>query len=111
MAYMTERIESGEPFMAARFGATEIKALLYVLLPWPFGQLFRKWGLHDMENNSGFFPANRKTLKRFANLMLDGIDRLDVLASWRIEELYFRKRLAHTYKMSLGCMGPICPPH
>lgn len=110
MAYMTERIESGEPLMAARFGAVEIKAMLYVMLPWPFCRAFRKWALHDMEVNAGFFPLTKEYLRRFTKLMLDGIDKLDVLASWRIEELYFRKRLAHTYKMSLGCMGPIIPP-
>lgn len=110
MAYMTERIESGEPLMAARFGAVEIKAMLYVMLPWPFCRAFRKWALHDMEVNAGFFPLTKEYLRRFTKLMLDGVDKLDVLASWRIEELYFRKRLDHTYKMSLGCMGPIIPP-
>lgn len=92
--------------MAARFGAVEIKAMLYVLLPWPLRLAFRKWALHDMEYNAGFFPLTYPPLKRFANLMLSSIESLDVLASWRIEEVYFRKRLAHTYKMSLGCMGP-----
>ena len=110
MVYMTERIESGEPLMVARFGAVEIKAMLYVMLPWPLCQAFRKWALKDMEVNAGFFPLTKEYLKRFTNLMLDGIDKLDILASWRIEELFLRKRLAHTYKMSLGCMGPILPP-
>ena len=110
MAYMNERIESGEPFMAARFGAVEIKAMLFVLLPWPIRCAFKKWALHDMEMNAGFFPVSQESLKKFTKIMLDGIDKLDVLASWRIEEVYFHKRLAHAYKMSLGCMGPILPP-
>lgn len=110
-ARLTRLILRGRPFMAARFGAVEIKAMLYSLLPWPLGKVFRKWAVHDMNMNAGFFPANDETLRRFARLMLESMKELDVLASWRPEEIYFKKRLSHAYKIPLGTVGgPGLPP-
>lgn len=68
--HLTQLILQGGSFMAARFGATEIKAMLYSLLPCPINLVFRERALCKMELWSGFFSANDKTLRRFADLML-----------------------------------------
>lgn len=109
--HLTHLIQSGKPIMVARFGAVEIKAMLYSLLPWPFGKMFRKWAVHDMEMNAGFFPINKTNLRRFAELMLNAATQCDVLASWRPEEIYFKKCLSHAYKSPLSLVGgPSLPP-
>lgn len=108
---LTQLLLSNRPFMAARFGAVEIKAMLYTLFPWPFRNAFRRWAFHDMNMNAGFFPANDETLRRFTHLMLQSMERLDVLASWRPEEIYFKRRLRQAYKIPLGTLGgPGLPP-
>ena len=41
-----------------------------------------------MRNNAGFFPVNDDSLKRFAKLMLQDMKEVDILASWRPEEIF-----------------------
>lgn len=104
---LTELIVSEKPFMAARFGSVEVKAMLYSLLPRPLGKAFRKWATEYMRMNAGFFPTDDKSLRRFAELMLESMAELDVLAVWRLEELYFRKELRGVYKIPLNVIsGP-----
>ncbi len=54
-----------------------------------------------MPNNAGFFPINDVSLKKFAKLMLADSNEIDVLASWRIEELFFYNKLKKVNKIGL----------
>jgi len=107
---MSELIGSNTPFMVARFGAVEIKAILYSVLPPPINICLHKWAFHDMNINAGFFPVCKSSLKQFAELMLADMSQLDVLASWRPEELFFKKELDGVYRISLGDLQPTSNP-
>ncbi|MEY8687851.1 hypothetical protein AB9N12_17630 [Bacteroides sp. AN502(2024)] len=106
--YMQQKIQSDTPLMVARFGAVEIKAVLYVILPPPLSYLLRKYTYKCMRNNAGFFPVDEGSLKQFAKLMLQDMKEVDILASWRPEEFFFRKRLHNAFKISLSDLWPSC---
>lgn len=60
-----------------------------------------------MHNNAGFFPVNKKSCKEFAKLMIDSMSELDLLASWRPEELLFAEQLKGIHRMDIGSLSPI----
>lgn len=92
-------------FAVARFGAVEIKAIIYGLLPWPLCLLLQPYVFRHIGNNSGFFPVERKQLRRFARLMLDSMHNVDVLVTWRPEEFFFRRQLRHCKFFKRSTMG------
>lgn len=104
--YVQNKIQSDSPLMVARFGAVEIKAVLYAISPPPFCKILRKYTYKCMRNNAGFFPINDDSLKRFAKLMLQDMKEVDILASWRPEEYFFRKQLHDAFKISLADLWP-----
>lgn len=99
-------IESNKPLMVARFGATEIKGILYKFLPYPLGFLCKKHSYKYMSVYSGFFPLNDTMFVRFKDLMLASISQLNLLASWRPEEILFRKHLKNVVKIPLAVLDP-----
>lgn len=99
------RLKNTEPFALARFGAVEIKAVIYGLLPWPLCLLLQPYVFKHIGNNAGFFPVERKSLQRFARLMVDAMNDVDILVSWRPEEFFFRKHLAHCVFIKRSTMG------
>lgn len=99
------RLNGSEPFAVARFGAVEIKAVVYGLLPWPLCLPLQPYVFKHIGNNAGFFPVSRKSLKQFARLMLESMRSVDVLVSWRPEELFFRRRLRHCLFFKRSTMG------
>lgn len=103
---LAELIERGNPLMIARFGAVEIKALLYERSPLLFSFL-KGYTYNHMENNAGFFPVNKTMLARYAEIMNSAIAELDVLASWRPEEWFYKHELKGCRKIPLGALGPI----
>lgn len=107
---IAERIKEGKPLMLARFGAVEIKAVVYSILPPPVDWILRSYVYRCMPRNAGFFPANDKAFKEFARLMLDAMADVDILASWRPEELLFKRRLAHCYNIFLREVVPYDKP-
>ena len=96
---LADLIERGNPLMIARFGAVEIKALLYERSPLLFSFL-KGYTYNHMENNAGFFPVNKTMLARYAEIMNSAIAELDVLASWRPEELFYKHELKGCRKNS-----------
>jgi hypothetical protein len=60
-----------------------------------------------MHNNAGFFPVDKQNMKRFATLMKNSMGQLDILASWRPEELLFAKELKGIPRMQIGSLSPI----
>ena len=102
---LMREIGGGKPLMVARFGAVEIKALIYKVssLLSPF---LKTYTYNHIGNNAGFFPVNETMLKKYAYRMLQDIEALDILASWRPEELYFYNKLKKCKRVSLGDLGP-----
>ena len=101
-----EKILSGGPFMAARFGSTEIKAILYPSLPNIFKIFLKKRILRRMFTLSGFFPSTEENIIKFSNLSVNDIKNLDVLGSWRIEEFFYKKELRNVNIVQLACLEP-----
>ena len=81
-----EFIKNNKPFMIARLGATEAKAVIYPTLNWFLKKIFKKIIFDRMFKWSGFFPVNEESIIKFSNIYKDDLKLIDVLASWRIEE-------------------------
>ncbi len=99
-------LESDEPLMIARFGAVEIKAVLYGILPPPINICLENYVYSHMGQNAGFFPVNSTMLERFKDLMLHDMADVDILASWRPEEIFFKKRMPDVYRIGLMDLQP-----
>jgi hypothetical protein len=102
--YIGKSINTQEPFLVARFGSVELtilkkyhkmktfsyieKAISFLLTgEWSYG--WRGSSLQKFENNAGFFPVNSNNLDRFAEIMIDSMPNVDLLASWLPGEAYF----------------------
>jgi hypothetical protein len=83
---LRNEIELKKPSMVARFGSTEIKAVLLPRMPSLAQPFFRKRVFTSMHDLSGFFPLTNQAIIKFSDLMLEDMKQLDILGSWRIEE-------------------------
>lgn len=97
---------STQPVMIARFGSTEIKAILYPFIPSFFKPLVKNKIFDDMNINSGFFPVNEKSILKFSNLMIEDMKFLDILGSWRIEERFLEKFYSKAKRVKLNNLEP-----
>ena len=85
--FIAERIRSGEPFMAGRFGNTELTVMALVLKRRLFGntkevqQEFDYW-FSRMCEGAGFFPESPKLAEKFTDLMVESVKEVDLLAAW-----------------------------
>ena len=100
-------LASNEPSMIARFGAVEIKAMLYAILPPPVNICFKTYTYTNFGRNAGFFPIDNKHLKKYGQRMLMDMRELTTLASWRPEEILLRKKLTDIPRIKLGEIGPV----
>lgn len=82
-------LESDKPCMISRFGSTELQTLCYIKF-YPFSRLLKKRTFYNIQYASGFFPVTHMNLKRFYQLYKEDVRDLDLLVSWRIEELLIR---------------------
>lgn len=89
--WIKQMIESGEPFMAARFGAFEL------LNMWTY-----EFNINDKKkakrfnylcNNAGFFPKNIDLLKKYTEIMIESCKEVDLQAIWfhKFEDYYINK--------------------
>ena len=99
-------LESPKPCMIARFGSTELKAVLYPKLPFYLRFLLKNRIFYNMNILSGFFPINNNSIRLFSNLMIEDIKLLDILGSWRFEEFFLRKHLHYTTSLHLTTLEP-----
>jgi hypothetical protein len=87
--YIYDKIIEGKPFMASRFGNTELQTVV--------GYLKIKYKGHSNEDDeyldkwytrlgkdSGFFPVDYKYLEKFSNMILDSASNTDLLAMWHL---------------------------
>lgn len=110
-AAIRELLESNSPAMTARFGSTEIKAVLWPRLPWGVKRLAERRVFSNMNVASGFFPPSREAIQRFAALMYEDMRQLDVLGSWRAEEYWLRRHLEPVTRVPLTALEPYLSPH
>jgi hypothetical protein len=99
-------IQNNKPSMIARFGSTEIKALLFPRLPWIFQPLLRNRVFSRMRDLSGFFPLSNESIEKFSNLMFEDMKLLDILGSWRIEERLLLKNFPDAKRIELRGLEP-----
>lgn len=92
-------IESSEPIMIGRFGATELlsTAVFDFNIFWKYNAV-----LKQMREYSGFFPSEISYAKKFADLMHASMREADVMAVWNLdmEEYYIKKYMHKDMKMS-----------
>lgn len=103
---LKQAIIQGRPMMCARFGAIEIKAVLYATLHYPFSLLLKQYTFAHLGNNAGFFPITRDNIVKFSRLMKGDFNYLDFLASWRPEEIFFKNLLKNAIKIPLLTLDP-----
>lgn len=80
---LKKKIEEGKPFVVARFGDTELRAVVcYLNRKFLKKKAYPQYLKKAISKNAGFFPANDDTIDNFAKLMLKSCKKVDVLAVW-----------------------------
>jgi len=102
---ITQLIKSKKPIMICRFGSVEIIATKDMDKV-SNGDKFLINKFKYMQSNAGFFPLTQNNLKKFHDEMLNDMHEIDVLGSWRLEELYFKNELKNCIKIPLNSLEP-----
>ncbi len=76
-----KELENEKPSMIARFGSTEIKAILYPSFPFYVRPFVKKRVFENMFTLSGFFPSNEQSIRKFSKMMLE-----DMITPRRVKE-------------------------
>ena len=88
--WISQKIRSGEPFMVARFGNTELSVMTSILKRRLLGnspgvqERLDKW-FHRLVEGAGFFPEEQILAEKFTDLMLNASNSVDVLAMWHCQ--------------------------
>lgn len=82
-------IKGCEPCMISRFGSTELQTLWYSRF-FPMSLPLKSRTYYNIQNASGFFPVTHESLKRFYKEYKEDVKEMDLLVSWRVEELFFK---------------------
>lgn len=95
--YIYDKIISGEPFLAGRFGSTELLNMRSFDFGGFIGQKYDKsFHFNHLCEWSGFFPHDISLLPRFVNEMKSACKELDFLAVWfQAFEDYYIKKIMH----------------
>lgn len=82
--YLAEKIRSGHPFMAGRFGSGEMRAFRRTLeVGWGLKKEIPEETLDSLFINAGFFPRDRQKVMRFGKLMEESCGQVDLIATWQ----------------------------
>ena len=96
-------LSSEQPCYISRYGSTELQTLCYSRF-FPLSLILKKRTYYNIQYCSGFFPVNHSNLKKFYSLYKEDSKNMDMLVSWRIEELLFKdwlKKKMHIRKTTL----------
>jgi hypothetical protein len=103
-----ELMSSDRPCLIARFGSLEIRILQLLDMQSSLStedlatndqiQLLYKFG--------GFYPIDRENIYHFRDLCLELMPAIDILGSWCMEELYFKRFLNRAIKIGLSDLEP-----
>lgn len=112
-------LEPGKPCMIARFGSTELLALVNYLgvnasshsvVKFINGEQPQWWWeknvMDQMQKWSGFFPSTQDNLQRFGDLMMADMEELDLLGCWLEDEARFAKELSGVKRVQLRLLEP-----
>lgn len=112
-------LSQGKSCMIARFGSTELSALVNYLgvnakrhsaLAYVMGRQPEWWWntniMQQMQRWSGFFPPTPENMQRFGDMMMRDIRELDLLGCWVANEAWLADRLASVQKVHLRLLEP-----
>lgn len=81
--FIHNKIIGGEPFMAARYGTSELNIMIkYIYKQYGFIREIPDRKMDSLCNNAGFFPYDKKAAEQYAEMMLEASGQLDILGSW-----------------------------
>lgn len=101
------RILDDKPFLLGRFGNVELEVVRIVLEEkLTDEQLLQHNSVKLLSTFGGFYPVTIEALKLFASMYHTLMPEIDVLGSWCIDELYFKKELALSKKIMLSQIEP-----
>lgn len=101
--YIYDRIKSGEPFLAGRFGSTELLNMRSYDFGGFIGQKYDKsFHFNQLCEWSGFFPKDISLLPQFVNEMKAACKEVDFLAVWfhAFEDYYIKKTMHDNLQIS-----------
>lgn len=76
-------LKDKHPFLAARFGDTELRTVLYTLeIDMGFRKTFPQYIKTAMHRNAGFYPADDQHLLQFGRLLWDSSADVDLFGVW-----------------------------
>jgi hypothetical protein len=76
-------IMAGRPFMAARYGTSELSGMLQAIaVQTGLRRTMRRKKVMELYNNAGFFPPTQAAVSRFGQLMVDASAAMDLLGVW-----------------------------
>jgi len=64
-----------------------------------------------MQNASGFFPLTINNIELFCEMMINDLNMVDILGSWRINENFFTEELVSAKKVVLEDLEPFFTPN
>ena len=107
--YIANKLLSGEPFMAARFGSVELRCMIEHekiqngLLPDYSEKTYR-----SMHHNAGFFPAKADAFAKFSECMKASSAEADLLGVWYndLENYYVDTYMKNTRLTRLKTLEP-----
>lgn len=78
-----DSLMSGKPFLAARFGDAELRALVYTLeCDLKMREKFPDYIKKVMSLNAGFFPATNENVLKFGHVLWDAAKEVDLFGVW-----------------------------
>ena len=104
--YIGKMISKGEPFVASRFGSTELSVILRREAH--KNHRFYKNNDANLCTLSGFFPNDEKLMDRFASEMLNVVGEIDLLGTWysSLEEYIVAEYMPKTKLTHLVALEP-----
>lgn len=100
--YIYDRIKSGEPFLAGRFGSTELLNMRSYDFGGFIGQKYDKdFHFNHLCEWSGFFPKDISLLPQFVDEMKSACKEVDFLAVWfqAFEDYYIKHSMSRNLKI------------
>lgn len=93
--HIYDKIQSGNPFMLARFGSTELLNMWGYEFP-AKGEAATRKHFAQLCDCSGFFPHDVKLVKEFVDIQKNSLPEIDVLGIWfhSFEDYYIRKLMS-----------------
>lgn len=112
-------LDSKQPCMIARFGSTELAAIInylgvsstnHSIIKFIKGFQLEWWWnpniMQQMQEWSGFFPPTPENLSKFSIMMLSDAKEINILGSWLQNEYYINEYLVNAQKVNLLLMEP-----